>query len=166
MGARTDAGSRELKEHRAPCGTGNGTIRCNGDCHTAGLPGDWKEAGRDAIAGVASAAKGARAAARAKEPGIVYRRTDSAGGKPYIGRADNEKNYGRRQTDQTRKNPSAEFRYEIVDRGKPGTQLAKKEEDWIRSTGTPTTKKNPNGTLANKRHEMNDRRYRAAGGKR
>ena len=38
------------------------------------------------------------------------------------------------------------------------------EESWIRQLGGPTNNSNPDGLLSNKRYQMNDVRYRAAGG--
>lgn len=38
------------------------------------------------------------------------------------------------------------------------------EEHFIRQGGGPPNKGNPNGGLANRRHQMNDTRYREAGG--
>lgn len=37
-------------------------------------------------------------------------------------------------------------------------------EAHIRRGGGPTNKRNPDGGLANRRHQMNDKRYRDAGG--
>jgi hypothetical protein len=38
------------------------------------------------------------------------------------------------------------------------------EEFFIRGHGGPTTKRNPSGALANKRHQMSESRYQDAGG--
>ncbi len=40
------------------------------------------------------------------------------------------------------------------------------EEDHIRRLGGPRTRRNPGAALANRRHQMSDKRYRAAGGAR
>lgn len=50
-------------------------------------------------------------------------------------------------------------------RAKPGTKLDVAEESAIRARGGANNKSNPNGTLENKRYQMNEERYRAAGGK-
>ena len=51
--------------------------------------------------------------------------------------------------------------YEIMDRAEPGMPLRVAEESAIRRYGGPSTQ---GGPLANKRYEMNDADYRAAGG--
>lgn len=45
-----------------------------------------------------------------------------------------------------------------------GVDLGKLEEDFIRRCGGPTNKSNPDGSLSNKRSEMNDKRYQENGG--
>lgn len=104
--------------------------------------------------------------ARAAEDaaGIVYRRTDLMGGKPYIGQAKSEARYVARQAEHARAHPDADFEFEIIGRAKPGTQLDRMEEFYIREGGGPINLSNPNGGLANMRHQMSDPRYLAAGG--
>jgi hypothetical protein len=59
---------------------------------------------------------------------------------------------------------NVEHNYKILGKAKPGQQLDVLEETWIRKLGGPTNKSNPNGRLENKRFQMSDKRYRAAGG--
>lgn len=98
------------------------------------------------------------------QKGIVYGRTDLAGGKPYIGQAMSEGRFAARQAEHARANPDADFEYEILGRADPGTALDRMEEFFIRQGGGPTNKGNPGGGLANQRHQMNDSRYADAGG--
>ena len=86
------------------------------------------------------------------------------GGKPYIGQAESEARYGARQSEHARANPDADFEFEIIGRANPGTELDRMEEFFIRQGGGPTNVGNPNGGLANRRHQMSDPRYWGAGG--
>jgi hypothetical protein len=61
-------------------------------------------------------------------------------------------------------NPFSDFEYTILGRAKPGRDLHRLEEFFIRSYGGPTTTSNPGGALANHRHQMSELRYQAAGG--
>lgn len=63
-----------------------------------------------------------------------------------------------------RDNPDADYEFEELGKEKPGVDLDRLEEDWIRAGGGPTNKSNPNGGLENKRHQMNDKAYKEAGG--
>jgi len=108
------------------------------------------------------AAKGARIPQVGE--GIVYRRTSRTGGKPYIGQSKSGARYDARQLEHQRDNPFDAFDYEIVGRSNPGSQLDRLEEFFIRQGGGPTTRRNPAGGLANRRHQMRDERYEAAGG--
>ena len=97
--------------------------------------------------------------APARADGIVYKRTDINGGKPYIGQAKNEQRFRARQMEHARKNPEADFEFQVVGREEPGVALDRLEEYHIRLNGGPTNKSNPYGGLENKRHQMNDKRY-------
>lgn len=101
-----------------------------------------------------------------EEPeGIVYLRRDLTGGeKDYVGQAISEERFAKRQAEHQRAHPDAAYVFDELDRGAPGPELDKIEEDWIRAGGGPTNKTNPEGGLENKRHQMNDRRYREQGG--
>jgi hypothetical protein len=103
-------------------------------------------------------------AAKAVPDGIVYRRTDLLGGKPYVGQTKSESRYLRRQSEHARANPGADFEFEIIGRANPRTELDRLEEFYIRRGGGPTNLSNPNGGLANWRHQMSDSRYWDAGG--
>ena len=98
--------------------------------------------------------------------GIIYRRIDRnvPGEKPYIGQAESEELYLTRQRTHVRLNPGADFEFEIVDRGVPGADLDKREENWIRRAGGPSRKSTPDGGAQNKRSQMNPERYEKAGG--
>ena len=54
--------------------------------------------------------------------------------------------------------------FEIIGRAKPGSELDRMEEFFIRQEGGPTNLNNPNGGLANGRHQMSGPRYVGAGG--
>lgn len=96
--------------------------------------------------------------------GIVYRRTDLMGGKPYIGQAKSESRFITRQAEHARANPDADFEFEIIGRAEPGVELDRLEEYFIRQGGGPTNISHPDGGLANWRHQMSDLRYGQAGG--
>lgn len=102
------------------------------------------------------------------EGGIIYLRTDPYTDKEYVGQAKSEKQFKDRQRKHNRKlqkktgDPNAKYTFERLDDGiTTQTNLDKTEEDWIRAGGGPETQ---GGTLENKRHEMNDKDYKAAGG--
>ena len=103
-------------------------------------------------------------AAKSVPKGIIYRRTDLLGGKPYIGQAKSESRYLTRQSEHARANPDADFEFEIIGRSNRGVELDRMEEFFIRGGGGPTNLGNPSGGLANLRHQMSDPRYRGAGG--
>ncbi|HEV2251350.1 MAG TPA: RHS repeat-associated core domain-containing protein [Candidatus Limnocylindria bacterium] len=114
---------------------------------------------------VGGAARAATGAGRVEDAaGIVYRRTDLVGGKPYIGQAKSDARFLSRQAEHARANPDADFEFGIIGRAKPGTQLDRLEEYFIRMEGGPTNLRNPDGLLANLRHQMSDARYWSAGG--
>jgi hypothetical protein len=52
----------------------------------------------------------------------------------------------------------------MIGRAEPGAQLDRLEEYFIRLEGGPTNLSNPEGLLANLRHQMSDARYWGAGG--
>jgi RHS repeat-associated protein len=95
-------------------------------------------------------------AAAAEEEGIVYRRTNVKTGEEYIGRSKSEKAFLNRQNAHDSR-LGVKHEYEVIGRGRNGTPLRAAEESAIRTHGGP-------GKLANKRYEMNDEAYRAAGG--
>jgi hypothetical protein len=103
-------------------------------------------------------------AAKAGDEGIVYLRTDKLGSKPYVGQSKSAARYDARQVEHARENPFADFEFSILGRAKPGAELDRLEEFFIRGMGGPTTRRNPSGVLANRRHQMSDRRYQRAGG--
>lgn len=97
--------------------------------------------------------------------GVIYYRTDLSGNlAPYVGQSKDENRFTDRQGEHASDHPDSEFRFEVLDRAKPGTALDKVEEDYIRGCGGPTNKSNPNGSLSNKRFQMNDNRYQENGG--
>jgi hypothetical protein len=96
--------------------------------------------------------------------GIVYRRTDQLGSKPYVGQAQSDTRYIERQGEHARANRNADFEFEILGRANPGAELDRLEEYYIRQGGGPTNLGNPSGALANRRHQMSEERYRRAGG--
>lgn len=96
--------------------------------------------------------------------GVVYRRPDELGGKPYIGQSKSDDRFRARQAKHARANPDAVFRYDELGRARPGTQLDRREESYIRQGGGPTNRGNPNGGLANRRHKMSDQRHWGVGG--
>ncbi len=128
----------------------------------------WKDAAVDAALGavgagladklndIRKAAKGIdRAADGSKASGVVYRRTDLKTGEQYIGRSRNEATYLNRQARHDWA-LGTKHKYEVIGRA-DGNNLRVAEESAIRKHGGPTK-------LANKRYEMNDEAYRAAGG--
>ncbi|MCC3293619.1 DUF6531 domain-containing protein [Arthrobacter sp. zg-Y411] len=97
--------------------------------------------------------------------GVVYKRVDTLGGiDDYVGQAESEQRFLKRQREHYRKYPDAVFIFPVLDRAEPGVELDRLEEYWIRKLGGPTNKGNPDGLLSNKRHQMRDSRYQEAGG--
>ncbi len=94
----------------------------------------------------------------------MYHRVDLLGSKPHVGQAKSMDRFVARQAEHAADNPNALFEFDVLGRAKPGPQLDRLEEFHIRQLGGPTNKSNPNGLLANKRHQMSDARYKAAGG--
>ena len=100
-------------------------------------------------------------ATKKADEGIIYKRTNPKTGKEYIGQAKNEENYLKRQKSHDTK-LDTKHKYEKIDTGKPGKDLNVKEETHIRKNGGP---ENKGGKLENKRYQMNDKNFKAAGGK-
>src|SRR6266511_3553815 len=96
--------------------------------------------------------------------GVVYVRSDVKTGKNYVGQSQSELRFRQRQHEHVREHPDSDFEFEILGRARTGEQLDRKEEYYIRQMGGPKNKANPDGLLANKRHQMNDQRYLDAGG--
>jgi hypothetical protein len=66
--------------------------------------------------------------------GIVYLRTDLTGGlRPYVGQAQSADHYLARQIVHARNFPSSDFRFSIIDRANPGTNLTIAEHRAIQS---------------------------------
>ncbi|MGN7706872.1 DUF6443 domain-containing protein [Chryseobacterium sp. 22543] len=87
--------------------------------------------------------------------GVVYKRKDKNGEeKDYVGQAKNEGRYEKRKKEHQRKNPDADYDFEVLERGKPGKDLDRKEQKHIDEGGGPTNKSNPNGGLQNKRNQI------------
>ncbi|BFO67003.1 RHS repeat-associated core domain-containing protein [Chryseobacterium sp. KCF3-3] len=92
---------------------------------------------------------------KSEEEGVIYKRKDKNGEeKDYVGQAKNEGRYEKRKKEHQRKNPDADYDFNIIDRGKPGKDLDKKEQKHIDEGGGPTNKSNPNGGLENKRNQI------------
>ncbi|MEU6349497.1 polymorphic toxin-type HINT domain-containing protein [Streptomyces sp. NPDC047072] len=94
--------------------------------------------------------------------GVVYLRTDLNTGKEYVGQAINWSRYLERQGEHRRKFPSAQFDFEVLGRAAPGVDLDVLEESWMRAGGGKRSV--PGSVLDNSRVQMNDARYKAAGG--
>ena len=52
--------------------------------------------------------------------GIVYRRINNETGGCYIGRCNSQSLFERRQRDHARRNPDADYEFEIIERAEPG----------------------------------------------
>ncbi|HTA81479.1 MAG TPA: RHS repeat-associated core domain-containing protein [Bacteroidia bacterium] len=91
--------------------------------------------------------------------GIIYKRTDPSTGEDYIGKSKDEQSFVQRKKvhDKTK---GVKHDYTVLE--KPKTEnLDVAEETHIRKNGGP---KKQGGKLANKRYQMNDKRYKEAGG--
>ena len=99
-----------------------------------------------------------------KAEGIVYLRTNPKTGAEYVGQAKSAAHFEARQAAHDSKLGVKHF-YDKIGKADPGTKLDVAEESAIRARGGANNKSNPNGTLENKRYQMNEERYRAAGGK-
>lgn len=90
-----------------------------------------------------------------KDEGVVYKRKDKNGKeKDYVGQAKNEGRYEKRKKEHQRKNPDADYDFEVLERGEAGKDLNQKEQKHIEEGGGPTNKSNPNGGLENKRNQI------------
>ncbi|WP_255531956.1 RHS repeat-associated core domain-containing protein [Planomonospora sp. ID82291] len=94
--------------------------------------------------------------------GIVYLRTDLITGEEYVGQAKSPERYQKRQKEHAKKHPNSLFTFEVLGRAKPGVDLDVLEESWIRAGGG--SRKDPGSALSNDRRQMNDKRYKNAGG--
>jgi hypothetical protein len=83
-------------------------------------------------------------------------------GEEYVGQAKSWARYLKRQREHARKNPAAAFTFEVLGRANPGQDLDVLEESWMRAGGGKSSV--PGSVLTNDRVQMNDARYRAAGG--
>jgi hypothetical protein len=86
--------------------------------------------------------------------------TDPKTGEGYIGKAKSPERYQARQAEHNRA-AGVQYKYDIVGKAEPGTDLDVLEETKIREHGGL---KKEGGSLANKRHQMTEERYRRAGG--
>lgn len=93
--------------------------------------------------------------------GIVYLRTHPKTGKKYVGQAKSSIRYFARRREHNRAF-RATHRFTLLGQTKSGQCLDRLEEDHIRLQGSI---KSRGGSLVNKRHQMSEPRYRAAGGK-
>lgn len=98
--------------------------------------------------------------ATAEAEGIVYKRVDPKAGDAYVGQAKSPERYVARQGEHNAK-LGVKHDYEIKGRATPGTDLDVLEKSLIRQEGGLQRE---GGTLVNRRHQMNERKYRAAGG--
>ena len=94
--------------------------------------------------------------------GVVYLRTDIVTGEEYVGQAKSWNRYLKRQREHARDYPNKAFTFEVLGRANPGQGLDVLEESWMRAGGGKKTV--PGSVLENSRVQMNDDRYRAAGG--
>jgi RHS repeat-associated protein len=92
--------------------------------------------------------------------GIVYKRTNPTTGEDYIGQSQSPERFEARQGEHDA-GLGVEHEYEVMGNAEPGTPLDVLEESQIRANGGLQRE---GGTLANRRHQMNDARYRQAGG--
>ncbi|MFE3021512.1 polymorphic toxin-type HINT domain-containing protein [Streptomyces sp. NPDC059256] len=94
--------------------------------------------------------------------GVVYLRTDLISGEEYVGQAKNWNRFTKRQREHAKKYPNKSFTFEVLGRANPGKDLDVLEESWMRAGGGK--KSVPGSVLENGRVQMNDDRYKAAGG--
>ncbi|WP_379653769.1 hypothetical protein [Pseudoxanthomonas sp. UC19_8] len=92
--------------------------------------------------------------------GFIYRRINPVTGEHYIGQSKSMKRYIERQAEHNRA-LGVQHEYEVLGNAAPGRDLDVLEETMIRQNGGIQKR---GGTLANKRHQMSEKRYRAAGG--
>ncbi|MFF4010641.1 polymorphic toxin-type HINT domain-containing protein [Streptomyces sp. NPDC001717] len=94
--------------------------------------------------------------------GVVYLRTDLITGEEYVGQAKSWDRFLKRQREHARDYPNKSFTFEVLGRANPGQDLDVLEESWMRAGGGKKTV--PGSVLENTRVQMNDGRYKAAGG--
>jgi RHS repeat-associated protein len=110
------------------------------------------ERGRDLYRAVRGAERsGGRAADDAR--GIVYRRVNPETGRGYIGRANNQRLYERRQREHDRR-LGTRHQYQQIDSAPRGRPLREAEQRQITAHGGPTNRSNPNGGTENRRNEI------------
>ncbi|MFE3553261.1 ricin-type beta-trefoil lectin domain protein [Streptomyces sp. NPDC059193] len=95
-------------------------------------------------------------------PGVIYLRTDLITGEEYVGQAKSWDRYLKRQREHAKDYPNKSFTFEVLGRANPGQDLDVLEESWMRAGGGK--KAVPGSVLENSRVQMNDTRYKAAGG--
>ncbi len=93
--------------------------------------------------------------------GIVYRRLNYKTGETYVGQSKSAERFETRKKEHNRAH-KVEHDYQVLGNANPGKDLDVLEEDMIRIHGGPQRE---GGPLANKRHQMTEKRYRGAGGK-
>ena len=123
-----------------------------------------KDVAVDAAVGVAAGVGGKVLDKVLSKEGIIYLRTNPRTGAEYVGQAKSATHFAARQRAHDIK-LGVRHDYRIIERARSGTKLDVAEESAIRLRGGPKNKSNPNGTLENKRYQMNEERYREAGGK-
>ena len=88
--------------------------------------------------------------------GIVYLRTNPKTGEKYVGQSKSDSRFNVRQKEHNRME-KVSHRYDVLGRAKPGEDLDYLEESMIRSMGGL---KKEGGTLANRRHQMSEKRLK------
>jgi hypothetical protein len=99
-------------------------------------------------------------AEKSAKEGVVYLRNNPATGEKYVGQAKSAERYEARQGEHDDA-LGVEHEFEVLGNAKPGKDLDVLEESKIRENGGLQKE---GGTLANKRHQMSESRYRDAGG--
>ncbi|WP_433042736.1 RHS repeat-associated core domain-containing protein [Dactylosporangium sp. CS-033363] len=105
-------------------------------------------------------------------PGLIYLRVWTnppagyTGPTQYVGQVESDARFIERQKEEAAepRHKGRKFKFFEIERGWPGADLDVKEESWIRAGGGPNKPYNPGTSLMNDRHQMNDTRYKAAGG--
>lgn len=92
--------------------------------------------------------------------GIVYKRIHPVTNEVYVGQTKSPKRYVQRQKEHDRSTGTTND-YVVLGTANPGSDLDVLEEDMIRIHGGIQRE---GGTLQNRRHQMREARYRAAGG--
>jgi hypothetical protein len=90
--------------------------------------------------------------------GVVYLRTDPKTGEQYVGQAKSPERFDARQGEHNRAQ-GVEHEFQVLGRAEPGQALDALEETHIRRQGGLQKE---GGTLANRRHQMREERYRRA----